>query len=152
CTPSRCTQRGFVGTPHTRAGGYPNEALSAATIMSAQKTRSVPPAMHHPWTAARVGLDAYQSLANAETKVEMLRRSYTESQTRPGRTWSSICCCAYSSKAYPAQNAGPSARSRITDIPSSVSAASMAAENSSRNWALMALYRSGRQRIMDRTL
>src|SRR5437763_17201898 len=83
CHPSRCTHKGFVGTPHTRAGGYPNDALSEATIRSAQKTISVPPPTHHPWTAAIVGFDEYQSLAKAETKVEILRRSYIESQTRP---------------------------------------------------------------------
>ena len=55
---------GASGTPHTRDGGYPNRADSAATIRWALKTMLVPPAMHQPWTAATVGFDESWSLAH----------------------------------------------------------------------------------------
>src|SRR5439155_130086 len=38
--------------------------------------------MHQPWTAAMVGFAAYQSLRYVSTKVFIMRRSATESQTR----------------------------------------------------------------------
>ena len=74
-----------VGVPQTRDGGYPNRAPSPATIMSAHSTRSVPPPMHQPWTAAIVGFWAYQSFMYVSTKRFIIRQSATESQARADR-------------------------------------------------------------------
>src|SRR5436190_19349210 len=86
-----------VGVPHTRDGGYPNDAPSPAMMMSAHSTRSVPPAMHHPWTAAMVGFAAYQSFMYVSTKREIILWSATESHTRPlpllpAARWPSAAC------------------------------------------------------------
>src|SRR6266508_4863158 len=118
--------------------------------MSAQSTMSVPPAMHHPCTAAMVGFDAYQSFRYVSTNVDSIRMSVTESQTR-SVVASAACSSVDQSRPYPAQKAGPSSRSRITRTSGSASASSIAAPTSSRSRGVIVLYSPGRARTIDRT-
>src|SRR5262245_48213106 len=112
--------------------------------------------MHHPCTAAMVGFWAYQSFMYVSTKRFIIRQSATESQTRrrgasaacrPSADWAGTA----QSRPYPAQKAGPSARSRVTCTSGSVSASSMAAASSSRRSGVMVLYSPGRASTIERT-
>src|ERR687894_420548 len=77
-------------------------------IRSALSTMSVPPATHHPCTAASVGLEISCSRAKARPKVEIIRTSATVSHTGPSDRSPTVD----QSRPKPAQNAGPSAGGR----------------------------------------
>ena len=111
----------------------------------------MPPAMHHPCTAASVGFEIEWSLAKVLPNVPIIRTSATVSHTRPRAASSPACDTVDQSSPNPAQKALPSARTSTTRTSLSASAASSAAPSSSRSSTVIVLNSSGRHSTRWRT-
>jgi hypothetical protein len=73
-----------VGTPQTRAGGYPIFASSSTTSRSEQRAMSVPPATQNPCTLQTTGFSEWNRLMNPRTFRHIIWKSTIGSQTRSG--------------------------------------------------------------------